>query len=375
MSAQAGQPVDLDVVRTFLSLRRDETVELVSMPLERGSSATTAKAFTLPAELDAAVAWVAREAVRPARTVSVGIGCLTPAAAARIGAPGGWARAGVRNAEAEGIDLLLGYLWVAVDIDADKENPQPVGELFTRLHPLPKPTVFVASGTGLHAWWQLTRVARPAEGRALLEVLARAVDGDSGTTQEARALRLPGTYNAKPAGQRLAVMAPGATEPYDPRALLAAVEAVAPAPPAPPPAVVRPPRPTYEGTDLKEVVRARYDLPTELDRLCGPARRGDWSCFAHEDRTPSLRLVLGADQVAMCRGGSHPDGVGLHKDGGYVLDVFDLLAWENGVSTARLMADLITAERARQPAAPRVSVTSPGLPQLDAVLRATASSA
>ncbi len=366
-------PVD-DDLRAALALREDETVEVVSMPAERGNSATLGRAFTIPAQLDDAVAFAAAEAAREARTVSVGIGCLTPAAADRIGVPGGWARAGTSNAEAEGIDLLLGYRWMAVDIDPDKQQPETLAELYGRLSTLPPATALVASGAGLHGWWRLDRMVRPEQGRRLLAALADAVGGDRGTVQAARALRLPGTFNAKPHVQLHARLAlPAHTTDHDPNILLEAALALAP-PPAPV-AQPRTPQPrAYDGNDLKERVRARYDLAAELDRVCGPARRGDWSCFAHEDRTPSLRLVQGADTAAICYGGGHPDGVGLRKDSGHVLDVFDLLAWENGISTRQMLSDLVTEERGRKAVVVSAPV-GPGLPRLAEVLRRTASRA
>ena len=358
-------------VRLALSQREGETLEVVSMPgTKQAGGGTRARAFTIPRELDEATAWVMREASRGQRTVSVSIGCLTPAAAERINAPDGWLRASGSRAQEEGLDLLLGYRWVAADLDPDKEHPETLTELGARLVPLPPPNALVSSGSGVHAWWALDRMVRPDLGRELLEALAAATQGDRGTAQPTRALRLPGTFNHKATAQRYAVQLTAMEKAHDPAALLAAAQALAPPPPEPEPPR-QPQPPTYDGNDLKEKVRDRYDLAVELDRVCGPARRGDWSCFAHEDRTPSLRLVQGTDQAAICYGGTHPDGVGLRKDSGHVLDVFDVLAFENNTTTGQLLSELLAEERARQASLPARPL-SPGLPGLQAVLHRTA---
>lgn len=142
---------------------------------------------------------------------------------------------------------------------------------------------------------------------------------------------------------------------------------IAPKPaPAPPPAprVVR-----YDGDDLRERARSRFDLSAEHHRLCGPPRLGAWSCFAHEDRTPSLRMRQGSAAYACCYGGSHPDWVGRRRDGYTVVDLFDVLARESGISTAALLSALVRAERTSQPTA-RPAVIPHGVTGLDDLLGA-----
>lgn len=350
------------VVRQALALRQDETLEIVSMPgTKDAGGGTRARAFSIPFELDDAVTWTVAEASRPLRTVSVGIGCLTPAAAERINAPGGWPRASGTRAIEEGIDLLLGYAWVAVDLDPDKTEPETLEQLAERLQGLPAPSMLASSGRGLHAWWRLQRLCPEASGRELLRVLAAATKGDTGTAQPTRALRLPGTWNHKSdAGCHATILA--ATEQvHDGAELYRLASALAPAAPPAVAAPPRAPRPLHEGPDLRERARSRLSLPDLLDKACGPATRAGWSCFCHDDGTPSLRLVQGTEDAAICYGSGHPATVGLPKDGYVVLDVFDVLAWTWGVETGVVVRDLVAEERARDYHRPGPAAGTPGL--------------
>lgn len=63
-----------------------------------------------------------------------------------------------------------------------------------------RPSIIIASGGGLHAYWLLKEPmdAQDKRCRPILKGLASAIGGDQGATDIARILRLPGSYNCKP---------------------------------------------------------------------------------------------------------------------------------------------------------------------------------
>ncbi len=60
-----------------------------------------------------------------------------------------------------------------------------------------EPTLVVATGGGIHAWWCLTEPAAPAEWDRAIRRLNAAIGGDPNTLDCARILRVPGTPNRK----------------------------------------------------------------------------------------------------------------------------------------------------------------------------------
>lgn len=94
--------------------------------------------------------------------------------------------------------LWVPALWAELDFE---DFPSPEAALARVEAFRIRPTMIVASGGGLHAYWRLA-VAAPAqpidqiEGR--LRPLCREVGADPAATDIGRVLRLPGTYNWKP---------------------------------------------------------------------------------------------------------------------------------------------------------------------------------
>ena len=91
----------------------------------------------------------------------------------------------------------LGALFVDIDF---KTTSEPEARERLAQFPFP-PSIRVASGGGLHAYWALREpLELPDEGyaRRLLRRLAAKLGGDLSAAEPARVLRVPGTFNRKP---------------------------------------------------------------------------------------------------------------------------------------------------------------------------------
>src|SRR5262249_44333661 len=94
----------------------------------------------------------------------------------------------------------------ALYIEIDLKRGVPLRETWNRLRafPLP-PSAVVHSGGGLHVYWSLAEPLdlRNARGRerayAWLGALAHRLGGEPESTEPARVLRIPDTFNLKPA--------------------------------------------------------------------------------------------------------------------------------------------------------------------------------
>lgn len=94
--------------------------------------------------------------------------------------------------------------------DADKDIPEEWR---------PEPTVTVSSGRGVHAYWVLDRMI-PAEYAVRMTKLATmAYAGDPKVCEQARTMRLPGTWNVKYTPPRMSKAERGSDAQYDPEHL------------------------------------------------------------------------------------------------------------------------------------------------------------
>lgn len=325
---------DLETVRHALELRSGELVAL-SVLYDRGADAAS---FQLPDELGQATAWVQRHA-GPSCTISVGVATLSSAGAERLAE----ANAARRRARPRA-DEHAGYSWVAADLDP--KAGEDLADLRARIEAFPlRPTLLVASGRGMHAWYRLAAPVSVEVGKATAADLARALDGDTGAATVDRALRLPGTWNPKPDARRLALVLEESDSRYTAEQLSDAAQAIRPAEPAP----VSSPRqnwtPPRSGSTTAERLRNEHDLADTLERLSGSRSRGGvWRCPGGHDNTPSLHLLQNEPQRWICEGSGHPESLGkLTTSGRFSGDVTDLLAWEAGQTPARYLS----AEHAR----------------------------
>ncbi len=104
---------------------------------------------------------------------------------------------------------FLKAVWLDIDIKKDPKHYGTITEAlealtaFTAAASLPPPTALVLSGYGLHVYWVSDRALTPQEWRPYAEGLKEeaikfGLKCDAGlTTDEARVLRVPGTYNNK----------------------------------------------------------------------------------------------------------------------------------------------------------------------------------
>jgi hypothetical protein len=94
--------------------------------------------------------------------------------------------------------LALGALFVDIDF---KLTPEGAARAQLARFPL-RPSLVVASGGGLHAYWGLREplildAQATTQARALLRRLARQFGGDRSVAEPARVLRVPGSFNHK----------------------------------------------------------------------------------------------------------------------------------------------------------------------------------
>ncbi len=165
------------------------------------------------------------------------------------------------------------------------------------------PHAVIASGSGgAHAYWRLDSELSGEHCEALNRMLAAALGADPASCNRGRILRVPGTWNWKPAtkGRGAAwcrvVMCDLAKPPYSPRLLAAGLRD----PKAPRPARrPRLPRPGSEAEPWSGLEAAEYYRVITGNE---PRRDGKIRCpnAAHEDRHPSAQLYSGVGAGWYC---------------------------------------------------------------------------
>ena len=136
--------------------------------------------------------------------------------------------------------LAVKSLWIDADV-GDKKQYKTIDEalkaliLFREKHGLPQYSALVASGSGLHAYW-ISKTALTvrdwapyAEGLRTLLIQDKMVDDPGITTDVARILRVPGTFNHKAAPPKLVVLLDTPLVMHDFSAQLALLPTLAPA--------------------------------------------------------------------------------------------------------------------------------------------------
>lgn len=136
-------------------------------------------------------------------------------------------------------------IWIDVDVDADPKHYSTVEEALKAVLPfattvgLPTPSAIVYSGSGLHVYWISKDALSPAEWLPYASglkqlLLANAIKCDTGlTTDIARILRVPGTFNHKYDPPKPVTLAPLPLVMYDFKKLDFLKGFAAPAPAAP----------------------------------------------------------------------------------------------------------------------------------------------
>ncbi len=325
-SEEAWRP-NIFTVRRALG-RRTGWVGLSRLTRHGGS----AHAFPLPAEVDEAVAWV-RDKASPDATLTWTAAELTAAGAQRI-------NSSERATVPQKADIA-GYSHVVADLDPSDEVP--LGRYRELLAAFPDPpTMVIASGRGLHVYWQLSEPVSAERAAPVLADFIRYFGSDPGTLDPQRQLRIPGTFNPKPDAQRSAVIE--VDEP-DRRYMLKALEMHVCALSPRPPAVLKTPRRSVvladvDTSDWPERYRAEFDLAEELTRVTGqhPTAQGKWLCpvGGHDGDSPSLKIHRDNEQRAVCFG-NHPSDMGRTDGSRTTFDVLDLHAWEAGKTVEDFM--------------------------------------
>lgn len=194
-----------------------------------------------------------------------------------------------------GNDSVEGSVIAWVDID----DPARMRTLRRFPHP---PHAVVASGSGgAHAYWRLDSEQTGEECEVLNRKLAAALGADPASCNRGRILRVPGTWNWKPAAKGggpvwcRVVMCDLAKPGYNPRTL-----AVGLSDPKTPPPPRGPRRPSWAGAEPWSDMEAMeyYRVITGNE----PRRDGKVRCpnVTHEDRHPSAQLYSGAGAGWYC---------------------------------------------------------------------------
>ena len=94
--------------------------------------------------------------------------------------------------------------WVWAEIDFKDHPDRTADEIQQRIEASPySPTIIVASGHGLHCYWQLNEATDARPGKAqqdvedALKLACAYIGGDTNAAEAARVLRLPGSHNTK----------------------------------------------------------------------------------------------------------------------------------------------------------------------------------
>ncbi len=325
-SEEVWRPNAFTVRRALL--RRNGRVGLSRLTRHGGS----AHAFLLPAEVDEAVAWV-RDKASPEATLTWTAAELTAPGAQRINSS--------ERATVPQKPDIVGYSYLVADLDPSQDVPLERYRELLAAFPDP-PTMVVASGRGLHVYWQLSEPVSVERAAPVLADLVRYFGSDRATLDPQRQLRIPGTFNAKLDAQRSAVIE--VDEP-DRRYMLKALEMHVCALSPRPPAVLKTPRRSVvladgDTSDWPERYRAEFDLAEELTRVTGqhPSAQGKWLCpvGGHDGDSPSLKIHRDNEQRAICFG-NHPSDMGRPDGSRTTFDVLDLHAWEAGQTVEDFM--------------------------------------
>ena len=192
---------------------------------------------------------------------------------------------------------------------ADADSPESIEALE---HFSPAPSLVVASGRGVHAYWSLLEPLAPAWAEKANRRLAHALGADMQAVDAARILRPPGTTNWKTGTPRPVELERCEFEVYT----AAQVVEGLPDPPAPrrresPPAA----RPASDDPLLA------IPPPVYVEALTGRevGRDGKMRCPFHDDRTPSLHVYDDPDRGWACFGAC--------DRGGTIID-FGAALWE-----------------------------------------------
>ena len=192
----------------------------------------------------------------------------------------------------------LHVVWV--DVDGDREKLRAFR---------PLPSIVVASGGGVHAYWALRDPVGPDEAEAANRQLAVAVDADLRCVDAARILRLPGTLNHKTDPPRAVEILRCVPEIFK----LEEIVGKLPAPADPSTGRDAGPRLARREFEDGADVLAAINPPTYFRLLTGadvPDRGATVRCPLpdHEDRTPSCHVYADAGAGWFCfgcgRGGS-----------------------------------------------------------------------
>jgi hypothetical protein len=160
----------------------------------------------------------------------------------------------------------------------------------------PLPSIVVASGSGLHAYWALVEAIGPDEAEAANRQLATAVDGDMRSTDAARILRPPGSFNHKGAEPRPVEMLRCKAEIFT----VASVVGQLPEP-SEPPRQERPPRAEFAaGEDALLTIPPAVYVVALTGRQVG--RDGKVCCPFHDDKTPSMHVYETPEKGVHCFG-------------------------------------------------------------------------
>lgn len=202
---------------------------------------------------------------------------------------------------------------------ADCDGPAAVAAL-DAFSPAPSMVVRSGSGGNVHAYWPLWPPLAPHAAERANRRLAHALGADQGSTDAARILRPPGTFNHKGGAPRPVELAHLAAD------VFAASDVVGALPDPPTPRRELPAAPRVDHDDpLLQVAP-----PVYVEALTGRevGRDGKVRCPFHEDRTPSLHVYDHPDDgwccFAGCGGGSivdfasrlwgiEPRGAGYHE--------------------------------------------------------------
>lgn len=188
-----------------------------------------------------------------------------------------------------------------VDVDGDRAKLRAFR---------PLPSIVVASGSGVHGYWPMAEAIAPDEAEAANRQLATAVDGDMRSTDAARILRPPASFNHKGAEPRPVEMLRCKAE------VFTVGDVVGQLPPPVDPSRGSPLPRSARREFAAEDVLATISPPAYVRLLAGvdvPEQGGMIRCPlpGHEDRTPSFYCYPTPEAGTYCfgcgRGGSLVD--------------------------------------------------------------------
>lgn len=165
----------------------------------------------------------------------------------------------------------------------------------------PAPSMVVASGHGLHLYWALDRPLEPQWIERANRRLAHGFGADMKSTDAARILRPPGTFNFKH-GERLPVTIETLNvEVYSAADIVGDLPDPPAAKAAPAPSGPRPPRPVG-GEDAVASIPPREYVEVLTGRQVGGDGKISCPLPDHEDRTPSCQVYDDPERGWYCFG-------------------------------------------------------------------------